>query len=240
MRALRKIVGSLVASVGLLVLVAGAILAFWVVGSDDTVSMKDKNLSSAGVAVVAPPELLSIANATLKVDVRASDPAKPVFVGIAHDVDVTSYLADRSFTRVQSFALPATLTMAEHAGVAAPVAAPTRMDWWVAKGTGKARANLAWAMTDDKVVLVVMNADGRPALKATGDIGVQVKGAFITSLLGVAGGLLLLVLGGGMVFGRRRKIGDLDSASIAGSDLPGQETSTTSTTSKTSDQEMAR
>lgn len=36
MRALRKIVGSLVASVGVVVLVAGAILAFGVVGPDDT------------------------------------------------------------------------------------------------------------------------------------------------------------------------------------------------------------
>jgi hypothetical protein len=238
MRALRKIVGFLVASIGLLVLVAGAILAFGVVGPDDTVAMKDKNLSSAGLAVVTVPELLGITNATLKVEVRASDPAKPIFVGIAHEDDVTSYLADRSFTWVEGYAPPSTLTMAEHAGASTPVAAPTRMDWWVAKGTGKVRASLAWAMTDDKVVLVVMNADGRPALKTTGEIGVQVKGAFATSLVGAAGGLLLLVLGGGMVIGRRRKAGDNSSASIAGSDLPSQETSTTST--KKSDQELAR
>ena len=240
MRALRKIVGFLVASIGLLVLVAGAILAFWVVGSDDTVTLKDKNLSSAGVAVVTAPELLGVTNATLKVDVRAADPAKPVFVGIAHAEDATSYLADRSFTRVQTYTPPGSLTMVERAGVSTPVSAPAGMDWWVAKSTGKATANLTWAMTDDKVVLVVMNADGRPALKTTGDIGLQVKGAFKTSLLGAAAGLLLLVLGGGMVFGRRRKTGDIDSASIASSDLPGQETSTTSTDSTTSDQEMAQ
>ena len=240
MRALRKLVGFLFASIGLLVLLGGAILAFWVVGPDDTLTMKDTNLSSAGVAVVTAPELLAVTNATLKVDVRASDPAKPVFVGIAHDEDATSYLADRSFTRVQVYAPPASLTMAERAGVGRALSAPTGMDWWVAKSTGKARANLTWAMTDDKVVLVVMNADGSPALKTTADIGLQVKGAFTTSLLGAAGGLLLLVLGGGMLFGRRRKTGDIDSASIAGSDLPSHETSTTSRTSTTSDQEMSR
>jgi len=240
MRALRKIVGFLVAAIGLLVLVAGAILAFGVVGSDDTLTLKDQNLSSAGVAVVTVPELLGVTNATLKVDVRASTPAKPVFVGIAHAEDATSYLADRSFTQIQTYTPPGSLTMAERAGVSTPLSAPTGMDWWVAKSTGKARADLTWAMTDDKVVLVVMNADGRPALKTTGDIGLQVKGAFKTSLLGAGGGLLLLVLGGGMLFGRRRKTGDIDSAAIAGAELPSQETSTTSTASKTSDQELDR
>jgi hypothetical protein len=240
MRALRKIVGFLVASIGLLVLVAGAIFAFGVVGSDNTLTMKDQSLSSAGVAVVTAPELLGVTNATLRVDVRAADPAKPVFVGIAHAEDATSYLADRSFTGVQTYTPPASLTMVERAGVSAPLSAPTGMDWWVAKSTGKAGANLTWAMTNDKVVLVVMNADGSPALKTTADIGLQVKGAFSTSLLGAAAGLLLLVLGGGMLFGRRKKTGDIDFASIPGPDLPSQAISTPSTASTTSDQEMAR
>lgn len=97
-----------------------------------------------------------------------------------------------------------------------------------------------FAMTDDKVVLVVMNADGKPALRTTAEIGVQVKGAFATTFLGAASGLQVLVLGCALVSGRRRKASDIDAASNAGSDLSSQETSTTSTVAQTNDQEMAR
>jgi len=203
-RGFRKIVGFLFAALGLLVLGAGAVLAFGVVGSDDTITMRAKDFSSAGVAVVTAPELLSITNATLKVDLKASDSARPVFVGVAHEDDVTSYFAGNSYTQLQTYAPPDTLTMAQHPGANTPVAVPTGLDWWVAKGTGNRTASLAWPMSDDKVVLVVMNADGKPSLKTTADVGLEVKGAFTTSLLGTVGGLLLLSLGSAMVFGRRK------------------------------------
>lgn len=202
MRFARIAFGLLLALVGLLVTFAGAVAAFWLVGPDNTVDTGEQHLTSKGLAVMTAPDLLDRHGPTLHVTASAQ---KPVFVGVGQDIDVASYLGASQYTRVVRFDAPAKFDTQEMKGGAAALSQPDALDWWIVKASGAGKQSIAWPIADGRYDVVVLNADGSPAVDAKVVFGVELDGAFVTCLLILGAGLVLLVVGLLMMFLRKRK-----------------------------------
>ncbi len=105
MRFARTALGLLLSLAGLVVTVAGAVAAFWLVGPDNTISTSARELTSEGLAVITAPDLLDRHGPTLHVTATGD---KPLFVGVGQDLDVRDYLAGAAHTRLIRFDPPAT------------------------------------------------------------------------------------------------------------------------------------
>ena len=154
MRVVRSVLGVLLALIGLLVGLAGAAAAFWLIGPDNTVKSGDQHLTSKGIAIASSPELLDRHGPVLHVDAHSTN-GKPVFVGVARDFDVASYLKGFAHTSLVQVQYPIALTTQEQKGASGPLAAPDTLDWWVAKANGAGTQSIAWPITDGPYDVVV-------------------------------------------------------------------------------------
>jgi hypothetical protein len=199
MRFARTALGLLLTVAGLVVTVAGALAAFWLVGPDNTISAPGRALSSSGLAVVTAPNLLDRHGPTLHVTATGD---KPLFVGVGQDIDVRDYLSSAAHTRLIRFEPPATFGLQEMRGSTDKLVAPGKLDWWVAR-TGSGESTLAWPIQDGRYDVVVMNADGSPAVGAQVRFGIEVHRSFGLSLVGLGAGILILAFGLMLTFRRR-------------------------------------
>ncbi|MFB6723716.1 hypothetical protein ACFCV3_26280 [Kribbella sp. NPDC056345] len=199
MRFARTALGLLLTLIGLVVGIAGAAAAFWLVGPDNTISTGGRSLTSAGLAVVTAPDLLDRHGPTLRVSVTGS---KPVFVGIAQDLDVTDYLNGAAHTRVIRYDVPSTISTQTMRGFEHKLTPPGDLDWWVAKSGGNGNQSIAWPMQDGRYSVVVMNADGTPAVDANVSFGIELHRSFGISLLILGAGIAALALGITLAFRR--------------------------------------
>ncbi|MGW1341777.1 hypothetical protein ACWCOV_12030 [Kribbella sp. NPDC002412] len=201
MRFARTALGLLLTLTGLMVTIAGAVAAFWLVGPDNTVTTGSRQFTSQGLAVITAPDLLDRHGPTLHVT-AAGD--QPVFVGVGRDLDVADYLAGASHTRLIRFDPPATFGTQEMRGRTARLTPPAQLDWWVAESSGSGRQSVAWPIQDGRYDVVVMNADGTPAVGADVRFGVEVDRAFGVCLLALGAGILVLALGLVLTFRGRK------------------------------------
>ena len=220
-RVFRLVAGALVALVGLAVLAAGGVAAFWVVGPDDVLSTRSGSLSSKGVAIVSAPSLVDYFGSNLVVSARPGAKGREVFLGVAHHIETSSYLGRSARTELTDVGYPSSLETREVEGLPARVTPPEALDWWVARATGSGTQVLEWELADGPYDLVIMSADGRPGVDVTATFGIELKGAFRTSLAGA--GLGLLVLAGGVLLlrgpRRPRSVDDDDDVLWEGRDL---------------------
>ncbi|WP_134115975.1 hypothetical protein [Kribbella kalugense] len=193
----------LLALIGLVVAVVGGVAAFWLIGPDDTVQSGEQALSSKGLAVASTPDLLNRHGPVLHVDVRSTK-NQPVFVGVARDFDVSSYLKGTAYTKLVQVQYPIALTTQDAKGTAGPLAAPDTLDWWVTKANGAGTQSIAWPIEDGPYDVVVMNADGKTAPATQVNLGIEIPHAFRTALVIFAVGIVLLALGILLVLFRRR------------------------------------
>lgn len=203
MRVIRRVFGVLLALVGLVVAVVGAAAAFWVIGPDDTVQSGEQALSSKGLAIASTPDLLNRHGPVLHVDVRSAK-NQPVFVGVARDFDVASYLKGTAYTKLVQVQFPVALTTQDQKGTAGPLPAPSTLDWWVAKANGAGTQSIAWPIEDGPYDVVVMNSDGKTAPDTQVNLGIEIPHAFRTALGIFVAGIILLALGILLVLFRRR------------------------------------
>ncbi|MFD7152978.1 hypothetical protein ACFV9C_00175 [Kribbella sp. NPDC059898] len=199
MRFARITLGLLLALSGLVATVAGAVAAFWLVGPDNTITTPQRELAGKGLALVSSPELLDRHGPTLHVSVSGD---KPLFVGVAQDLDVRDYLAGVAHTQVTRFGLPATFGTEEVRGRTNKLTPPGELDWWVAQSAAGAQS-LSWPVQDGRYDVVVMNADGTPAVGAQVTFGLQVHRLFGLCLLVLGAGVLALAFGVALL--RRRR-----------------------------------
>ncbi|WP_329004287.1 hypothetical protein OHA18_12910 [Kribbella sp. NBC_00709] len=200
MRFARITLGLLLTLAGLVATVAGAVAAFWLVGPDNTISTPDRELASTGLAVVSAPTLLDRHGPTLHVTASG---AKPLFVGIGQDLDVRNYLAGSAHTRLIRFEPPATFGTQDLRGRSSKLTPPGSLDWWVAQSAPGSQS-VTWPIQDGRYDVVVMNADGSPAVGAQVSFGVQVHRLFGICLLVLGAGVLVLALGLTLMFRRRK------------------------------------
>ncbi|WP_130385589.1 hypothetical protein [Kribbella sp. VKM Ac-2569] len=200
---IRRIFGVLLALIGLIVAVVGVAAAFWLIGPDNTVQSGEQQLSSKGLAIASTPDLLNRHGPVLHVDVRSTK-NQPVFVGVARDFDVSSYLKDIAHTKLVQVQYPIALSTQDQKGTAGPLAAPDTLDWWVAKANGTGTQSIAWPIEDGPYDVVIMSADGKTAPDVQVDLGIEIPKAFIMSLVILAAGIILLAVGILLVLFRRR------------------------------------
>jgi hypothetical protein len=108
-----------------------------------------------------------------------------VFIGIARTADVERYLSGTAravLDRVEN----GRAVVTEIPG-GAPASAPPSADLWRRQASGSSPQTLTWSPTNGDWTVVVMNADGSPAVAADVTVGAQVP-----ALLWVSGALLVV------------------------------------------------
>jgi hypothetical protein len=152
---------------------------------------EETELGSAGVGWLYGPGVLG--KVRIRVTPRGSD--STLFVGIGPAGDVDRYLAGVSRTVISEFFAD----KVERVDGGSARSAPGAQDFWVASATGAGQQTVLWEPSDGSWTVVVMNADGRPALDVEADLGARMPalpwialGAFLAGLVFLAGGGLLL------------------------------------------------
>jgi hypothetical protein len=129
---------------------------------------------------------------TARIRVTATDPARPVFVGVAPTASVDAYLAGVAYSTVNTIGVSGTRYV-QHAGSTA-VALPGQQGFWTASVTGTGTQALAWTPATGDWTIVVMNADGTANLAVRADAAATVPSLnWIAVALFVAGAVVLLI-----------------------------------------------
>jgi hypothetical protein len=205
MKIVRILVGLLLGLVGLVALLVGTVAGFGVIGFDNTIESDQQHLTGKGAALATVPALLNYYGPTLRLTAAAAD-ARPLFVGVARDFDIASYLKSVRHTELYQVDWFGKVRSREVAGNARPIAAPAQLDWWTAKAIGSGSQSLTWPIEDGPYSVVLMNADGKPGVDLQVRVGIELKGAFATCMLIAGAGLLLLLAGLALlIFGSRSK-----------------------------------
>ncbi|MGW5192403.1 hypothetical protein ACWEOO_24370 [Kribbella sp. NPDC004138] len=202
MRIARITLGLLLSLSGLMAAVAGAVAAFWLVGPDNTISTPGRELTSRGLAVVTAPALLDRHGPTLHVSASGD---KPLFVGVGRDLDVRDYLSGAAHTQLVRFDPPGMFGTQELRGASAKLTPPGELDWWVAQSVAGSQS-VSWPIQDGLYDVVVMNADGTPAVGGQVTFGIEVHRLFGICLLVLGAGVLVLALGLTLMLRRRRVV----------------------------------
>jgi len=145
------------------------------------------DLGSA-TASITPGDVLG----TVRIRATATQPGHAVFLGVAPQAAVNSYLAGVNHLIVTNW--PDGHTRNVIIAGAAPRSAPADAQIWTAQTAGPGRQSLTWRPTGGNWVAVVMNADRSPGVSVTADVGAEVPDLkWIAVGLFVAGGVLLAI-----------------------------------------------
>lgn len=149
------------------------------------------DLGSPGTGQLYSPTLLD----TVRIRVTPASPGAQLFVGIGPAADVDRYLAGVGHTHISDF----WTNSVEAIAGGTPGSAPGTQDFWVASATGSGAQTLVWDPTNGSWTLVVMNADGRPGIDVTADLGARVPalpwiavGVLVAGTVFLIGGALLI------------------------------------------------
>jgi hypothetical protein len=134
----------------------------------------------------------------VRIRVTATDPTRPVFVGIAPDSAVSAYLAGTQYTTVRDIGAAGAEVTTE--GTAVP-AAPASQSFWAVRSTGLGTQSVTWPAAAGSWEVVVMNADASGGLTVAADAGATVPvlpwiegGLLAGGTLALIGGVLLIVI----------------------------------------------
>ncbi|KAA9160211.1 DUF4389 domain-containing protein [Amycolatopsis acidicola] len=125
----------------------------------------------------------------VRVRVTETNPATPVFVGIATSADAGRYLAGVGYATVRT---PSSASVTVNAG-GAPAVPPESAGIWAVRSAGPGTQTVSWPLRAGDWTLVVMRPDGAPGLDVRAEAGATIPGLpwIATGVLG-AGAVLLL------------------------------------------------
>jgi len=135
------------------------------------------DLGSAGIGWLYAPALAG----AVRIRVTPAHPGPALFAGIGPAADVDRYLAGVSRTVITDF----WAGTAQATGGGTPRSAPGTQGFWAASVAGPGPRTLGWHPAAGIWTVVVMNADGRPGIHVTADLGARYP-----DLLPIAAGLL--------------------------------------------------
>jgi hypothetical protein len=194
----RRLLRTVVALVGLLVLATGVAVAGFV-GSDDTVFTPPAELAADGRPILTAPDLIGYQG--LRVTLRA-EAADGVFIATAHPVDVADYLGSSPHVLLDEVTRSG-VHGTEVDGAAQRVRPEQETFWTHAmSGTGTRELSLD-AATGEQWVIAPIGSTG----PVTVSLGATVDGVFVAALVAAGVGLLLLLLAVELMLraGRRRR-----------------------------------
>jgi hypothetical protein len=140
--------------------------------------------------------------ARTRITATSSD-GKPVFIGVARKRDVDAYLANVSRSQIRNLEYGSfKVDYTNRAGTATP-ARPASRSIWAESTSGTGNQQLTWRIRSGEWRVVLMNADGSPGVNADVKVGGTVNHVLPVAI-GVTGlGLLILLLGGAVVYAGR-------------------------------------
>lgn len=199
------IVGCLLAPLAFALFLGGGALGLGYLSqreADGHITTDTRLLDSSTAAVTAedvtvisdgdtPRWLLRLLDSDLRVTVTAQG-SRPVFVGVASNADVASYLAGVAHDRVVELGPDATPVYDRVAGDASATP-PLEESFWVAQTSGPGEQQLDWQPAAGSWALVVMNPDGQTPVNADASVAVAsgVVAPLLTGMV-IAGALLTI------------------------------------------------
>jgi hypothetical protein len=149
------------------------------------------DLGTSGTGWLYAPNLLG----EVRIRVTPVNPDAVLFVGIGPSADVDRFLAGVNHTVISDFW---TETLREESG-GASASAPGSQNFWVASSSGAGARTLTWNPDDGSWTVVVMNADGSPAIDVRADLGARFPalpwiglGLLVAGVVFAIGGALLI------------------------------------------------
>ena len=209
-RIVALVFGSLMILIGVGLLGAG-VTALWAdLGRRDAAGYVTTNahaFSTAGSAITTDPVELGdpgvgwlyseVVLGEVRIRVAPSDPGSYVFVAIGPTSEVDRYLAGANTTVISDF----WTERLESTGGSETPSPPETQDFWVASIGGPGPQTLTWDPANGSWTVVVMNADGRPGVDVSADLGATMPmltgfaiGSFAFGCLFLAGGVVLIVV----------------------------------------------
>ena len=124
--------------------------------------------------------------ATFKVEGSNNDPSKQLFIGVARESDLDTYLSGVEHDEITDLNIyPYSVDYQNHPGSVVP-GAPTSQTFWTSSTSGTGTQSLEWELEPGSHSLVLMNSDGSAGI----DISIEL-GAKVPWLLAVGIGLLV-------------------------------------------------
>ncbi|MEU0465213.1 DUF4389 domain-containing protein [Amycolatopsis sp. NPDC006131] len=127
----------------------------------------------------------------VRLRVTSTDPATPVFVGIAPATAADGFLAGSQYTTVTDWAGGAAIQNTGNRTLAAPRTAGI----WAAQASGPGTQTVVWPMESGDWTVVVTNADGSPVVSVRAEIGATLPGLEPIAWALLGAGLLFLAGG---------------------------------------------
>ncbi len=134
----------------------------------------------------SPDWLIDALDADVRLRVTGADTTRDVFVGIARERDVETYLSDVGHDEV--IELDAGRPVYRNRAGGDIVDPPADQTFWTISSSGAGTQTVTWEAASGRWVVVVMNADGSPGVSA--DVNAGIRAGFVLPL-----GLTLLGLG---------------------------------------------
>jgi hypothetical protein len=154
---------------------------------------------STDVAVDGPDWLVQDFLGTVRI---RSESRRSVFVGIGSEEDVSAYLAGVRHAVVTDIDPDPEYTT--RAG-GAPASTPAAQTFWVASTTGRGEQVVDWDVVDGTWRVVVMNADGSPAVAADLSIGAELDALIWIGVGLLIAGALFALGAAGLIYAGMRK-----------------------------------
>jgi len=124
---------------------------------------------------------------TFKVEGSGNDPSNQIFIGVARESDIDTYLSGVEYDEVTRLHIyPYRVDYQNHPGSIVPEA-PTSQTFWTESAYGSGTQALEWELESGSHSLVIMNDDGSAGV----DMDI-VLGAKVPLLFGVGVGLLVV------------------------------------------------
>jgi hypothetical protein len=203
-----KVGGWILVVLGTLALIIGvALVVIHLTQRDDGFYTSDsKRVSSTGYAITSEalhigdlPGVVSDIVGTVRVRATSTN-GRPLFVGIARQSDVNSYLGGVARSEVTDFSNN-TVDYDQHSG-GPPAGPPGAQRFWEASSTGPGQVTTSWKVSGGDWSIVAMNATGAPRVSADVRLGAKTNavlwigvGFLVVGLLFAGGGIAMLVAG---------------------------------------------
>jgi len=132
---------------------------------------------------------------TLRVEGSSADPEKGIFIGIASESDLDTYLENVEYDEVTELTVfPYDITYTTIYGNSSP-SPPAAQSFWEAQAWGTGTQSLQWNIESGTYSLVLMNDDGSDGVDLEVAFGIKVPLIFGVGIGLLVGGLFLLALG---------------------------------------------
>ena len=131
--------------------------------------------------------------------------ARPIFIGIARQSQIDSYLQGVAHDEIKDFDLdPFTVRTVRQQGASSP-ARPAGQTIWAQSANGTGRQSIVWQVKNGDWAVVVMNADASRGVSTDITVGAKLDLFLWLGIALIVIGAILLFGGGAMIFGGTRR-----------------------------------